>query len=60
MRLDAHTIYPKEYLINCYNVSKTNAENVGGIWITMQSSKSYESALVQALTTHLLCRKCIF
>lgn len=53
MRLDAHTIYPKEYLINCYNVSKkTNAENVGGIWITMQSSKSYESALVQALTTH--------
>lgn len=53
MRLDAHTIYPENYLMNCYSVSKKiNAENVGGVLLTMQSLDRYESALVQALTTH--------
>lgn len=53
MRLDAHTIYSNNYLLNCYSVSKTtNADNVGGIWKTMQSNESYQASLVQAMTTH--------
>jgi len=53
MRLDAHTIYPNDYLIHCYETAlKTKAENVGGICITLPGSESYQAQLVQALTTH--------
>lgn len=53
MRLDAHAKYPTDYLSNCIETSlRTNADNVGGIVITLKGDDSYNAALVQALTTH--------
>lgn len=54
MRLDAHTIYPPDYLSNCYETAvRTGADNVGGICITLPMGTSYQAHLVQALTTHM-------
>lgn len=53
MRLDAHTIYPQDYLQNCYEISiKTGADNVGGICTTKAGDSSFSAALIQAVTTH--------
>ena len=53
MRLDAHSIYPSNYLELCYETAiETKAENVGGIVIAEQNGESYEASQVQALTTH--------
>ncbi len=53
MRLDAHSYYPEDYLLNCYNLSiETSAENVGGIVITLPGGVNFEARLVQAITTH--------
>ncbi len=53
MRLDAHSYYPVDYLLNCYNLSiESNAQNVGGIVLTLPGGNNYESRLVQAMTTH--------
>ncbi|MFZ2783829.1 MAG: glycosyltransferase family 2 protein [Sediminibacterium sp.] len=53
MRLDAHAKYPTDYLSNCIETSfRTNADNVGGIVITLKGDDTYHAALVQALTTH--------
>jgi glycosyltransferase involved in cell wall biosynthesis len=53
MRLDAHSRYPVDYLELCLETAKrTNADNVGGLFITMPGGDSYEANLVQALTTH--------
>jgi len=53
LRLDAHSIYPKEYLKLCYETAiRTGADNVGGLLISQQNGKNYQASLVQALTTH--------
>lgn len=53
LRLDAHAVYPKNYLKLCYETSKrTNADNVGGIVNTLPGSDKFQGKLVQALTTH--------
>ncbi len=53
LRLDAHSVYPKNYLKLCYETAiKTGADNVGGILISKRNGKSYQAGLVQALTTH--------
>jgi len=53
MRLDAHALYPKNYLILCHTTAqKTGADNVGGIVIPMISQGRYCAKLVHALTTH--------
>lgn len=53
MRLDAHTIYPANYLALCHETAvRTGAANVGGICITQAGGDSYQAQLVQALTTH--------
>lgn len=53
MRLDAHSFYPDDYLIKCFNLStQTSAENVGGIVITLPGGINFEAKLVQAMTTH--------
>ena len=53
MRLDAHTIYPKNYLRDLYETSiKTNSDNCGGQLITESGGNTYGAAIVQALTTH--------
>ncbi len=53
MRLDAHTIYPPDYLLRCHETAaRTGAANVGGICITQPGGTGYQAQLVQALTTH--------
>ena len=53
MRLDAHSIYPINYLKTCLETAiRTNADNVGGLVITLPGGVSFEANLVQALTTH--------
>ena len=53
LRLDAHAIYPVNYLILNYDTSvTTKADNVGGIIITMPGDDTYGAQVVQALTTH--------
>lgn len=53
LRLDAHALYPMDYLLLNYSTSlSTNAENVGGIIITNPGADTYGAQLVQALTTH--------
>lgn len=53
MRLDAHSIYPRDYLARCYETAlRTNADNVGGLVITQPGGTSYQAGVVQALTTH--------
>lgn len=53
MRLDAHARYPADYLELCIETMlRSNAENVGGIFITEPGGAGYGAHLVQALTTH--------
>lgn len=53
VRLDAHAVYPADYLLNCVRVMEfTNADNVGGVVSTMPGGDSYGAQVVQALTTH--------
>lgn len=53
MRLDAHSAYPPDYLLICYETStRTKAANVGGIFVTRARGTGYAAKLVQALTTH--------
>ncbi|MGD0756509.1 MAG: glycosyltransferase family 2 protein [Bacteroidales bacterium] len=53
LRLDAHALYPENYLLLNYETSvTTNADNVGGIIITLPGSDTYDAQIVQALTTH--------
>jgi len=53
LRLDAHAVYPKDYLINCIStMTKVNADNVGGVCITTPSDSSFGAKIIQAITTH--------
>jgi glycosyltransferase involved in cell wall biosynthesis len=53
MRLDAHAFYPPDYLRLCHETAlRSEADNVGGLFITQTSAKSYPAQVVQALTTH--------
>ncbi len=53
MRLDAHSIYPKNYLALCYETMRDKkVQNTGGIIETLPGSNSYGAQIVQALTTH--------
>jgi glycosyltransferase involved in cell wall biosynthesis len=53
LRLDAHSQYPKDYLIKIIETqNRINVENVGGIFITQPGNNSYSAAVVQAITTH--------
>lgn len=53
MRLDAHTRYPPDYLMLCYQTAiETGADNVGGVCITHPGGEHYAAQFVQALTTH--------
>lgn len=53
LRLDAHTVYPPDYLEkNIETAIRTGAANVGGLWVTKAGSQSYGAEIVQALTTH--------
>jgi len=53
MRLDAHTIYPKNYLNDLYKTAiKINSANCGGQIITKPGSDTYGAMIVQSLSTH--------
>lgn len=53
MRLDAHSIYPEDYLDLCLKTAiETVADNVGGVLITLPGDSSYSALIVQSLTTH--------
>ena len=53
MRLDAHSIYPKNYLERCLSVIRsTDADNVGGVFISKLKTDTYQERIVQAITTH--------
>jgi glycosyltransferase involved in cell wall biosynthesis len=53
LRLDAHALYPKDYLFTLYNTAiSTNAVNIGGIIKTLPGDSSFQAKLVQAITTH--------
>src|ERR1051325_9071798 len=53
LRLDAHSVYPRDYLAKLIETAvRTGADNTGGRIRTLPRNTSYEAALVQALTTH--------
>ena len=53
VRLDAHSIYPKNYIVACLETSRqTKAENVGGVVFPVLRRKTIQALLVQAITTH--------
>ena len=53
MRLDAHSVYPTDYLAHTVETAiRTGADNTGGVVATLRRGEGYQSALVQALTTH--------
>ena len=53
LRLDAHSIYSKDYLLLSYKTAiDTKASNVGGIINTLPGDNSFQAKLVQAISTH--------
>jgi cellulose synthase/poly-beta-1,6-N-acetylglucosamine synthase-like glycosyltransferase len=53
IRLDAHSEYPANYFTLCLETSeKTDADNVGGDFLTLSRDQGFQGNLVQALTTH--------
>ena len=53
MRLDAHSVYPADYLaLTLETALRTGADNTGGVVATLRRGEGYQAALVQALTTH--------
>ncbi|MEO5588891.1 MAG: glycosyltransferase family 2 protein [Gemmatimonadaceae bacterium] len=53
MRLDAHSLYPGDYLSKTVATAiRTGADNTGGVVETLQRGEGYQAAVVQAMTTH--------
>src|SRR4030095_8091256 len=53
IRLDAHSVYPRDYMTILSETSlRAGCDNVVGLFITQQRGTGYESAVMQALTTH--------
>jgi succinoglycan biosynthesis protein ExoA len=53
MRLDAHSVYPADYLACTVETAiRTGADNTGGVVATLRRGHGYQASLVQALTTH--------
>lgn len=52
MRLDAHSVYPPDYLSLVLETAvRTGADNTGGVFHTFRRGDGYQAALVQALIT---------
>jgi glycosyltransferase involved in cell wall biosynthesis len=53
LRLDAHSVYPAEYLIRTLDTAhRTGAHNTGGVVMTLRRGPGFQAGLVQALVTH--------
>jgi len=53
VRMDAHSIYPANYVQNCVNtLRRTKADNVGGVVKTMPRNEADGALIVQAVSSH--------
>jgi glycosyltransferase involved in cell wall biosynthesis len=53
LRLDAHSVYPPDYLIRTLETAhRTGAHNTGGVVLTLRRGHGFQAGLVQALVTH--------
>ncbi len=47
IRMDAHSLYPSDYIANCVKyLEESDADNVGGIWITIPGRNSMTARLI--------------
>lgn len=52
IRADGHNTYPADYIQNCVKyLEETGADNVGGPWVTVPVTHSFEARLVAAVLT---------
>jgi glycosyltransferase involved in cell wall biosynthesis len=53
IRLDAHSIYPKDYISKLvYWIKELDAENVGGVWDTIPANDSLVSKIIAYSSLH--------
>ena len=53
VRLDAHSIYPKNYIAELVKyLNKLDADNVGGVWDTMPANSSLEAQAIAYASSH--------
>ena len=53
IRIDAHSIYEKDYISKCVKyLSEYNADNVGGIWITLPASDGIMARSIALSLSH--------
>ncbi len=53
IRLDAHSIYPENYIEKLvYWLNQLNADNVGGVWDTTPANSSLEAQAIAYSTSH--------
>lgn len=53
MRMDGHSTYPRDYVRRCIQAMRdSDAENVGGVFITQRNGEGVQAALVQMISTH--------
>ena len=53
IRLDAHSIYPSDYISKLvYWIKELNADNVGGVWDTTSANTSLEARAIAYSTSH--------
>jgi len=54
IRMDAHNIYKKDYISKCvkYILSEYNADNVGGIWITLPGNNTILAKAIALSLSH--------
>jgi glycosyltransferase involved in cell wall biosynthesis len=53
IRMDAHATYPSNYIPLCVEtLEQTQADNVGGIFVTLPRGEGLQAQLVQAISTH--------
>lgn len=54
IRMDAHCIYPVNYVTELVkNLIKSNADNVGGVWITKPGNSSYKALAISEATSSI-------
>ena len=53
LRLDAHAVYPENYIEKLYTTwDEIKADCVGGVIETLPGADTFQAAIVQAITTH--------
>ncbi len=53
IRMDAHNLYPKDYISKCIRyLLKYNADNVGGIWVTLPGANTLVAKSIALALSH--------